>query len=113
MARKIRLIDPQTGRKLILYEQPTHKPPATRKRAEPVVFRGRPQRVVRREVQPIYQHPEFYPYQQYTRRSKAVSWFIGVAGFFLFFVACAIHPAVTIAGWGLVTAILVYRSMKE
>ena len=105
MSKRYDLIDPQTGRRVVLVER-THKPPVVREHRKPM-------EVIRHRREPIYRHPEFYPYQQYTRHSKAVSWFIGVAGFFLFFVACAIHPAVTIAGWGLVTAILVYRSMKE
>jgi len=111
MGRKMKLTDPRTGRKMIVYMQPVHKPPAVQRKRKPaVVCRERNRPPAR---QPMYQHPDFYPYQHYARHSKAVSWAIGLVGFFGSFVACEISPVLTIAGWGLTLAILVYRSVKD
>ena len=110
MARKMKIFDPRTGREMIVYMKPVHKPPAVQRKSKPMMVHSGPRR---KPPGPLFQHPEFYPYQYYNRRSRAVSWFIGLVGFFGSFVACEISPVLTIAGWGLTIAILAFRAIRD
>jgi hypothetical protein len=96
---------------MTVYVQPVHKPPAVRRKKRlMVVSRDYAQPPIE---QPIYQHPDFYSYQRFNRHSQAVSWAIGLVGFFGSFVACEISPVLTIAGWGLTLAILAFRAIRD
>jgi hypothetical protein len=105
MAKRYELVDPRTGRRLVLVER-SHKPPARRRRQQVIVHRE-PVRTIR---VPSYEPP--YD-EEPRRRRKAISWGVGLAWFFAGFVACEIHPALTIGAWGLLLAWLVARSMRD
>jgi hypothetical protein len=96
---------------MTVYMTPVHKPPAVRRQHRPMVMYGEHRQPIAH--QPIYLHPEFYGYQRYARHSRAVSWLIGMIGFFGSFVLCCVHPAITIAGWGLTIAILSFRAIRD
>lgn len=110
MGQLIRIRDPATGRAIVVQQEPIdyHPPPM-----------------------PVYQdsYPVAAPgyggggrgYRRRRRgrgwggrwRRKANTWLIGLPAYVFFFCMAGVHPGITIAGWGLLTGWLVYRSIRD
>ncbi|WP_146118958.1 hypothetical protein [Blastopirellula marina] len=108
MSRAIRIRDPQTGRSMIVYEEPVNYPLA--------------------QQQQHYPPPAYYeePYRTPSRRRrrggggdsdrrqrKAVTWFWGSAFFGIAFCACAIHPGLSVLLFFFWLAFIAYRSIRD
>lgn len=112
MGRHLRLRDPQTGRSLIVYEEPVYYPPVPIRQYPPPA--------------PTQEYPVPAPYEEPwrpprprrggwggRRRRKAVTWLLGIPWFVLSFALCEINPALTICSWGVLLGWLVFRSFRD
>lgn len=109
--RKVRLLDPQTGRAIIVYQEPLDSPLAPQYYPPPAVpeprdiYYERPRPRERRKRAPAHGGPD-------EGRGRLAG---GVfAAFIASWVPCAVGaPGLTILSWGLIAAYLLYRAIRR
>jgi hypothetical protein len=104
MRTAMRVRDPQTGRTLIVYEEPQYPPVPYDEPCDPPVVYEHPscQFQQRQRGNPVWSRPR--------RKRRGATWAIGVAWFVTAFCACEISPVITLVGWGLLLSWLLWRA---